>query len=212
MLPAEIQEEEVEISPLSAKENKRRAELEEVIERNFKAFVETGRALAEIRESRLYRSTHTTFYGYCKDLWELSESYSTRLIGASAVIENLLPIGKEIPANEAQARPLAKLKPDQQRTLWEEIVDVSKAKDVKITAALVERIVAKYLGEDTDRKHREIKNRIARAEVFSEEFKSSFAVFLAAVDRARHEKWKSTSREAALKFLDELRAQIMKGY
>ena len=44
---------------------RRLAELELVIERGLKTFVEVGAALLGIRDGRLYRETHATFEDYC---------------------------------------------------------------------------------------------------------------------------------------------------
>lgn len=200
-----------EMGPLSATENQRRAELEDVIERNFKAFVETGQALAEIRNSRLYRSTHSTFEGYCKDLWEMCRVHADRLINSASVIDNLKPIGFILPANEAQARPLARLEPDQQRKVWEVIVhEAEGTKTGRVTASLVSRMVARFIGEEIKKKLGKTKGRIAREEVFTEQFRTTFGTFLEEIDRAYHEGWRSTSKEAALKYIDELRAAILR--
>lgn len=40
---------------------------EAVIERGRRAFVEVGTALAQIRDSRLYRQSHDTFEAYCRE-------------------------------------------------------------------------------------------------------------------------------------------------
>jgi hypothetical protein len=47
----------------------------------------------------------------------MSRFYAHRLIDASQVVENLLPIGN-IPSNEAQARELAKFEPELQKCAW----------------------------------------------------------------------------------------------
>ena len=53
-----------------AQEN-RFAELEGIIERGQKSFLEVGAALIEIKNSKLYQNTHGTFEAYCKDRWGL---------------------------------------------------------------------------------------------------------------------------------------------
>lgn len=86
-----------------------------------------GTALLEIRDSRLYRETHSTFENYCRDRWGMNRRYANRIIEAAVVVENLGPIGPKLPStgtdqlvslptHESQARPLAKLEPEQQRT------------------------------------------------------------------------------------------------
>ena len=78
-------------------------------------------ALAEIRDSRLYREEFETFEGYCRGRWDMSIRHSQRLMLSAGVIESLQtrPIGR-IPANEAQVRPLTQLEtPEAQQEAWE---------------------------------------------------------------------------------------------
>ena len=95
---------EIEISP-------RLLELETVIERGKLTFVEVGNALAEIRDSRLYRAQYSTFEQYCKERWGWSRSYSYRQIEAAQAVQ-VLPMGN-IPTNERGARPLVTLTPEE---------------------------------------------------------------------------------------------------
>lgn len=95
-------------------EANRLAELETIIERGKETFVEVGTALLEIRDSRLYKEKFKTFENYCQERWGMSRIHAHRMIEAAAVANNLLPIGNK-PENEAQARELAALPPEQQR-------------------------------------------------------------------------------------------------
>ncbi|MBD2249183.1 hypothetical protein H6G26_38775, partial [Nostoc sp. FACHB-888] len=54
----------VEIPELTEQEESDRLYLERKVER---AFFEAGKALAQLRDRRLYRSTHRTFEEYCRD-------------------------------------------------------------------------------------------------------------------------------------------------
>lgn len=103
--------------PLTQDESRRLRECEKVIERGIDTFYQVGNALAEIRESRLYRIAYPTFEDYCKKRWAMSRFYAHRLIDASQVVENLLPIGN-IPTSEAQARELAPYEPEVQKAVW----------------------------------------------------------------------------------------------
>ena len=64
-------------------ERSRLAELEAIIERGLATFIEVGTALAEVRDSRLYRETHATFADYCRERWNFSRSHGYRLIRAA---------------------------------------------------------------------------------------------------------------------------------
>jgi hypothetical protein len=103
--------------PLTRDELRRLKECERVIERGLATFYEVGNALAEIRESQLYRISYATFEDYCREKWDMSRFYAHRLIDAAQVVENLLPIGN-IPLNEAQARELSPYEAEVQKAVW----------------------------------------------------------------------------------------------
>lgn len=121
-----------------------RAELgryEAVIKRGLDTFFEVGNALAKIRDGKLYRGEYSTFDEYCRGRWDFTDRRARMLIDAAGVVENLAT-GTIVPVNEAQARPLTKLEPDQQREAWAEAVE--SAPNGKVTAAHVEKAVAKF--------------------------------------------------------------------
>ncbi|MDZ7956089.1 MAG: hypothetical protein RMY27_34340 [Nostoc sp. DedQUE09] len=68
-------------------EQRDRLHLERRVE---KAVFEAGKALMELRDRRLYRSTHGTFEEYCKDRFGFQRRHPYRLIEASAVFDNLM--------------------------------------------------------------------------------------------------------------------------
>lgn len=104
-----------ELSALNKSEADRLADLEATISRGKKMFWEVGMAYAEIRDARLYRSTHSSFKEYCQDVWRLSETYANRLICSAEVVENFKPTPIGV-ASESIAREFARLDdPEQQR-------------------------------------------------------------------------------------------------
>jgi hypothetical protein len=74
------------IGELSYEEERDRLHLERKVER---AFYEAGKALRELRDRRLYRSTHPTFEGYCRDRFGFTHRHVNYLIAGSQVVENL---------------------------------------------------------------------------------------------------------------------------
>ncbi len=54
-----------------------------MIRAGIDTFVEVGRALAEVRDRGLYRQSHSTFQGYCKQQWGLGRSRAYQLIEAA---------------------------------------------------------------------------------------------------------------------------------
>lgn len=119
---------------------------EQIIERGLKTFYEVGGALSIIRDDRLYRKTHKTFEDYCQDRWGISRVHAHRLIGASDVIDNLLPIGNK-PTTESQARPLSRLPAEQQAAAWQQANDT--APNGKVTAKHVEQTVKEFKQQAT---------------------------------------------------------------
>lgn len=85
----------------------RLAELEIVIERGCRSFVEMGKALTEVKNKRLYRADYATFEDYCRQRWGFTRTQAYRLIAAS-YISGLLPMGDKI-TNERQARAVRKI-------------------------------------------------------------------------------------------------------
>jgi len=91
----------------------RLAELEKVINRGKKSFIEVGMALAEIRDLRLYRLTFKTFEGYCREKWGWGRQRAYELIAASEAAR-LLPeaVNQNVIhglQNERQARVIARI-------------------------------------------------------------------------------------------------------
>lgn len=96
--------------------------LEAVIERGVRTFVEVGAALGEIRDRKLYRDDYATFDAYCHQRWGFGKTYASRQITASRVVKGL-PTGNVLPANEAQARELARIAdPEERAEVWGEEV------------------------------------------------------------------------------------------
>lgn len=129
---------------MDAIELSRLQECERVIERGLKTFTDVGNALLEIRDSKLYRAEYGTFEDYCRDRWGWERRHAYRMIEATQAVENVsnwtqLPP----PANEAQARPLTKLEPEQQREVWQQVIDTAPMG--VITAAHVQNVVDDYI-------------------------------------------------------------------
>jgi len=118
--------------------------LESTIERGLHTFVEVGTALLEIRDSRLYRTTHGTFEDYCRERWGFTDRRARMLMSAAEVATNLEtgPIVPVLPVTESQARPLTSLEPDAQREAWARAVET--APNGRVTAAHVQSVVDEY--------------------------------------------------------------------
>ena len=120
---------------------------EQMIAEGIEDVCEVGQALLSIRDQRLYRQSYSTFEDYLRQRWDLGSPYAYRLMDASAVVEHLLPIGSTLPVNEAQARPLTSLPPEQQREVWQVAVDTAPAG--KVTAKHVQETVKRVKATGT---------------------------------------------------------------
>jgi hypothetical protein len=119
---------------LSVVETRALAEREAVIERGLATFVDVGTALAEIRDDRLYRAEHGTFEDYCRERWGFSDSRARQMIAAAQTVTNVTVAGLPAPANEGQARELARVPADRRAEVWRETVERT---DGKPTAAAI---------------------------------------------------------------------------
>jgi hypothetical protein len=90
------------------------ADLETIVQRNCRVFVQVGNALAEIRFRRLYRATHATFESYCRERWGFKRRTAYAYLDAATVAENVHSSAQN-PPSLTQARELAVLEPEQQR-------------------------------------------------------------------------------------------------
>lgn len=71
------------------------------------AFAAAGKALATIRDARLYRDSYDTFETYVEQRWHMSRAQAYRLIDAWPLAARLSPIGENL--TESQVRELLPL-------------------------------------------------------------------------------------------------------
>lgn len=140
--------------------NFRLAECEAKITNGLRSFYEAGKALCEIRDKQLYKSTgYGTFEDYCQVKWRFTRNYAKRLIDAYSIVNELeetfkmeenVPIGTfqssiVIPTTETQARPLTKLEsPELRKEAWEKVVKEAEETNEPITQKKVEEVVKQY--------------------------------------------------------------------
>ncbi|NJL51228.1 MAG: hypothetical protein HC930_01620 [Hydrococcus sp. SU_1_0] len=139
---------------LTHDESRDRLALERKVEQ---AFYIAGLSLAQLRDRRLYRSTHNSFEEYCQDRFGMKRRHPYRLIDAAKVVDNILevcPNGTHkngdtiqqlqiVPTSEWQARPLTKLSPAEQREVWSKAVELAghKIPSGKIVSQVVSKIM-----------------------------------------------------------------------
>lgn len=125
--------------PLNDLERQELVSLETTIEQGLATFVDVGRALLTIRDSRLYRQDFPTFEDYCRERWGFSDRRARQLI-EGAGIGTIVPV-----QNEGQARELAPLKDDEREIVeaWREAKEAAAAEGKQLSARVVRNAVQK---------------------------------------------------------------------
>jgi hypothetical protein len=81
------------------------SKLEAIVRRGLDTDLEVGSALAEIRDTWLYRASHETFEAYLRDRWQMSGPRGHQLIqAAEAAITSSAGMGDPAGATRSQAR------------------------------------------------------------------------------------------------------------
>ena len=122
---------------LTKQEQQLLSQCEQTVQNGLQTFFEVGNALETIRSQRLYRATHKTFEDYVSAKWDLPRRTAYRFIAAASVVTNLADT-RATPRNEAVARELSSLSPDEQKTVWN--IALEEHPDGLITAAQLSEI------------------------------------------------------------------------
>lgn len=132
---------------LTAEEQATLEQCESIIGKNMLSVVEFGKALATIRDLKLYRAGYETWEEYVANRWDIKARTSYQYITAADVFENVRSCAQIeiLPTNEFQLRQLARLDEQHQVDAWKQAV--KKADDGKITARHVSMVVSDMLGE-----------------------------------------------------------------
>lgn len=128
-------------------------ELEAKIESGLTSFIEVGKALTEIHDSKLYAESDGTFEEYCQRRWSFKRRYAERLIEAHKVVANLDDAANwphtnggpvPLPKTEAVAREVAKVPAKKQAKVWKKAVETAPTQNGKphVTAAHVREVAA----------------------------------------------------------------------
>jgi hypothetical protein len=123
---------------LNQAEAREREECESIIRKGWDTFLEVGRALARIRQRRLYRDKFQSFEEYCRRQWDFSKTHANRLIEAAAVADVLTPIGVKV-RRESHVRALVWLPPQKIVAAWKRAEEL--AGDGEVNARVVRQAV-----------------------------------------------------------------------
>ncbi len=145
-VPERKEREAVEVEVLSDEltedEERERLNLERKVER---AFYDAGQALRELRDRKLYRSTHPNFEAYCRERFGYNRSRSYQLIDAASVVDTLQKCPQIVdifPTREGQVRPLSSLAPNEQIEAWQQAVEQmgGKVPPARVVKSVVDQI------------------------------------------------------------------------
>lgn len=179
------------MSALTTTEIDRLAACERSIEQGISVFVEVGRALTEIRDSKLYRATHKTFEAYCKERWEIGRSRAYDLIDQAKVTEALTSAGLNLSdASDISVRDARVLKDDPKAAASvKSRVDAGERPAEAIKAVAVERKAQIDRGrEETAAKYSpEVQEHRARTDEYRAQAKAAKAKPSDDVDALRAE-------------------------
>lgn len=121
-------------------------ENEVIVARGLHNFVETGRALQQIRDERQYlEAGHKSFEVYLKERWGMTRARGYQFIEGAGVVETVSKIlDTPIPKSDSVARAVsqASKEPEKQREIWQEATAGNPeptADDVKQAAERVEK-------------------------------------------------------------------------
>lgn len=217
-----------QLVPLTKKEEALRAELEsKVFAVVRQSYIDLGETLSEIKERKLYKSTHHTFADYSREVLDMARQSAYQYIQAYGVVQNLSAIADKIeegkvnncsqnqpqlplpiiPQNEGQARALVGLTPEEQREAW--LNALSTAPDGKVTAAHIRKTVRELKGADTQKTIEKTKRlKKENSARISGQFQDAFNNFLIAVQEEINSNWKTTDRLTVVQHLDSIRGAI----
>lgn len=123
---------------LTAAEKRRRKKIEEKI---GKGLHDAWIGLRDIRDGKLYRSTHDSFEAYCVDIWGYKKGQGYHVAQAGDVVAGLLESGAVVlPMNERQARELTTLTSEEAKMVMEVVKQSSPTG--KITAAHIKQVAS----------------------------------------------------------------------
>lgn len=144
------------VDPLSTEEKAAFDTLVGKIKQWIKNGFEVGRALAKIRDTRMYREKFFTFEAFTEAEFGFSKSRANQLISASHVAKVLTTaVAKTVhgvqPTNETQVRDLVKFSPMIQAQAWDKAVEIAGGQQpTQSQVKLAAQIVSQQVIAETD--------------------------------------------------------------
>jgi hypothetical protein len=135
-----------ELSSLQPDEAERLAACEQIISEGLTTFMAVGNALIEIRQGKLYRSSHRTFESYCRERFQIKRQRAYELMGAADVVNSLSEISDKddslpLPQRESHANALAELPVDVRRQIWQQVNQEALRGRQSVTAIRIRQVI-----------------------------------------------------------------------
>ena len=133
-------------------------ELEDIIEKGLRTFIDVGRCFVEIKESGLYKEKYKTFEAYCDQRWGFSLNYAEKLMRTvrteDALKKSSTMVPPSLPTNERQSRAMDGLTDSQKQEAWRESLETAPGGVVTgdHVRATRERLFPKATKEETMQK------------------------------------------------------------
>ncbi|MGD0043799.1 MAG: hypothetical protein ABSE84_25910 [Isosphaeraceae bacterium] len=181
------------VGPITTAERRDFRQAEATIERNKSAFLEMGRALAEIRDRRLYREAYATWEDYLRDRWGFGRQEAADKISAARLGALLSPISDKakVPLLEDHLKALAPVaEAADVKAIYRKVLERSKREHVPVTGKLVreERRIYETAGEEPEKGRRgEEEKRAGATKTLSQPARTPGVVV--ALGRKEQEHW-----------------------
>lgn len=115
-------------------------DLDGIIRKGLQTFAEVGASLKIIKEQKLFREEYDSFEAYCRERCGWGRDRAYQLIEAHEVVAGLPTIvGVSPPANEAQARALIDVPPEQRAEVLTEAQTTARAEGKPVTAKRIRK-------------------------------------------------------------------------
>lgn len=219
--------------PLSVREEVLLLNLETMIEKSIKTFIDVGNALLQIRDEHLYRNEKgRTFEGYLAEKWGLARRTGYQYIDSSCVYRNLElnyladsdadsesesdsdcdengfvrhGAQKLLPLNERQLRPLTKLSSADQVKAWAMAVDTAIGRGTTPNSRIVNDMVKSLGLAKTKEKTEKTIREITKSEI-ADDVKALMQQLLNAISGYKADGWSQSSKkdmQSCIRFLYE---------
>lgn len=143
-LRSELEDTVSALSPLNEQEQTTRQQLEAIIQEGLDTYLTVGTALYQIREAKLYRSTHLSLKAYLAERFDVGRQRAYQLMEAAQVVNALMAevqstddntsVAIVMPKKESHASALADVPKEQRKRVWDEVVRDEERTGKAITA------------------------------------------------------------------------------